>query len=142
MRARRGQLGGLSCRGAVQTPTSLATPSFQSFMMFLDVICTLVLPASFPETAPAASSAGLVQEKFMFSSALRLWVCDVGDITEVTQKSVSRSANSLASVPSVVLKSWSQYHVILYKYSSHQGDRFVFRAASEYSFASHTVSVI
>lgn len=78
----------------------------------------------------------------MFSSVLRLWVCDVGDITEVTQTSVSRSAKSFAGVPSVVLKSWSQYHVILCKYSSHQGDRFVFRAACEYSFASHTVSII
>lgn len=110
--------------------------------MFLDAICTLVLPAGFPETVPAASGTGLVQEKFMISSALRLWVCDVGDITEVTQKSVSRSANSLASVTSVVLKWWSQYHLILYKYSSHQSDRFVFRAACEYSFASHTVSII
>lgn len=60
----------------------------------------------------------------MFASVHRgrLWVYDDSDITEVTQSAELRSAKSPASagVPSVVLKSWSQYHVILYKYSPHQ----------------------
>jgi hypothetical protein len=56
-------------------------------MMLLGAIGTLAVPVSFPDPLPAAS-CGLVQEKFVFASVHRgrLWVCDSGDITEVTQR--------------------------------------------------------